>query len=276
MKPAAAEARPPISEADRDLDVLERDQRDEQHHADDPDHRVLAPQVRGGALLDGEGQPAHRLVAGRQREQRATGHRAVHDRGGSADERDDDPVVGQEVGQGEPLWVRSKRTTAARPGRRRRAGSLPRGAARRPTAPEPRACRSSARGPGPSGSPAGSSPSDGGSAGRAGGLLRVEHLQPRQRVAERDRAAPCGAPRRAGAARGRPRPPGATCSRSGSGGAALGCGGLARPALRAPTLSSVTMVCSSTSSTVIFCISASMARSSSSLNWGCWGSWVLT
>ena len=134
-------------EADRDLDVLERDQRDEQHNTDDPDHRVLALQIGGGALLDGEGQAAHGLVAGRQREQGAAGHCAVDDRGGRADERDDDPVVGQEVGQGEPLWVRSKAKGDSQTWPSPERGSLPRGAARTPTAPEPRACRSSARGP---------------------------------------------------------------------------------------------------------------------------------
>ena len=53
MKPAAAEARPPMSEADGDLDVLEQDQGDEQDDADDADRRVLAAQVGRGALLDG-------------------------------------------------------------------------------------------------------------------------------------------------------------------------------------------------------------------------------
>ena len=45
------------------------DQRDEQHDADDGDHRVLAVQVGPGALLDGAGDALHPLVARRQREQ---------------------------------------------------------------------------------------------------------------------------------------------------------------------------------------------------------------
>ena len=45
MKPAAPESEAADREADRDLDVLDEDQRDEQDHADDRDGRVLAVQV---------------------------------------------------------------------------------------------------------------------------------------------------------------------------------------------------------------------------------------
>ena len=90
-------------EADRDLDVLQRDQRDEQDDADDRDRRVLAAQVGRRALLDRGRQAAHGLVAGRQGQQRAARDQAVPDGGQRADQRDDDPVVGQEIGQGKPL-----------------------------------------------------------------------------------------------------------------------------------------------------------------------------
>ena len=96
-------------EADRDLDVLQRDQRDEQDDADDADRRVLAPQVRLRALLNGSGEPLHHLVARRQREQlarrdarrtrrrarRRSRRRARRDRSGNRTRK--------------PLWTQTKR-----------------------------------------------------------------------------------------------------------------------------------------------------------------------
>ena len=81
-------------EADRDLDVLQRDQRDEQDDADDRDRRVLPAEIRRGALLDRGRQAAHDLVAGRQGQERAARDQSVPDGGQRADQRDDDPVVG--------------------------------------------------------------------------------------------------------------------------------------------------------------------------------------
>ena len=81
-------------EADGDLDVLDEDQGDEQDDADGGDRRVLAPQVGRSTLLDGGREPLHRLVAGRQREQRPRRHQAVRDCDRGAHQRDDDPVVG--------------------------------------------------------------------------------------------------------------------------------------------------------------------------------------
>ena len=100
-------------EADRDLDVLQRDQGDEEHGADDRDRRVLAAQVGGSTLLDRGREAAHDLVAGRQGQERAARDQAVPDGGQRADQRDDDPVVGQEFGQGKPLRSVQATTKAA-------------------------------------------------------------------------------------------------------------------------------------------------------------------
>ena len=56
MKPADAEAMPPIAKPIATVAVLDEDQGDEQHDADDADRRVLAAEVRRGALLDGRRQ----------------------------------------------------------------------------------------------------------------------------------------------------------------------------------------------------------------------------
>ena len=87
-------------EADRDRDALQRDQDDEQDDADDADRRVLAAQVRGGAFLDGLRDLHHALVARRQRQQRACRQRAVEHCQAGAQQRDDDPMVHQEITQG--------------------------------------------------------------------------------------------------------------------------------------------------------------------------------
>ena len=90
---------PPIAKPHGDRDVLDEDQRDEQHHADGGDRRVLAVQVGARALLDGQRDALHPLVAGREREQGARGHQAVDDGAGGANEGDDDPVVRQKAAQ---------------------------------------------------------------------------------------------------------------------------------------------------------------------------------
>src|SRR3954447_15965996 len=89
-------------EADRNADVLDRDQRDEEHDADTGDHRVLAVEIGPGALLDGPGDLLHALVARRERQQLAGGQSAIEHGKPRADKRDDDPMVSQEVTQG---WV---------------------------------------------------------------------------------------------------------------------------------------------------------------------------
>ena len=81
-------------EADRHLDVLQRDERDEEDDADDGDGPVLAAQVRRGSLLDRRRQATHDLVAGGQREEGATRDQAVHDGGRRADQRDEHTAVG--------------------------------------------------------------------------------------------------------------------------------------------------------------------------------------
>ena len=83
--------------ADRDADVLDRDQHDEQDDADAGDRRVLAVQVRGCALLDGGRDRLHALVAGRQRQQRPRRQGAVDDGGGCAHERNQHAVLRQKA-----------------------------------------------------------------------------------------------------------------------------------------------------------------------------------
>ena len=82
-----------------DRDVLHEDQRDEQHHPDDRDRRVLAVEVRLGAFLHRPRDALHPLVARRQRQQGARGHEAVCHGTGGANEGDDDPMVRQKAAQ---------------------------------------------------------------------------------------------------------------------------------------------------------------------------------
>ena len=95
-------------EADRHVDVLQEDQDDEQHQRDAGDDGVLAVQVGARALLDRAGDLLHPLVARRQRQQLARGHRAVDHGERRADERDDDAVVSQKVLQGKASAVLSR------------------------------------------------------------------------------------------------------------------------------------------------------------------------
>ena len=72
---------------------------DEQHDAHDGDRRVLAVQVGARALLDGERDALHLLVAGRERKQRPRGDQSVCNGAGCAHEGDDDPMVRQKAAQ---------------------------------------------------------------------------------------------------------------------------------------------------------------------------------
>ena len=95
------------------------------------DRRVLPAEVRRRALLDRERQRAHRLVARREREQALARHHAVGDRAQRAHERDEDPAVGQEVGQGNPSGIRSRARRDSRAGGRTKRKRQPVGAAAR-------------------------------------------------------------------------------------------------------------------------------------------------
>ena len=66
---------------------------------DERDRRVLAVQVGARALLDGQRDRLHPLVARREREQGARGHEAVDHGTGGANEGDDDPMVRQKAAQ---------------------------------------------------------------------------------------------------------------------------------------------------------------------------------
>ena len=236
---------PPIAKPIATVDVLDEEEHDEEHDADDRDRRVLAAEVRGGALLDGRRQGLHGGVAGRQREQRPGRQQPVRDRERRAHQRDDDPVVGQEIGQGNLSGI--KETRSGSPG----------------GPPLTRAVYLLARHPEPPGLLGGALAHR--AARRAvraacrrllAGHLHVGHLEPRQCVLDRgQRLAVAGLDDRQQGA--------GTVDRvldlrqSGSESSAS-------PALRAPRLSSVTIVWSSTSSTVSFAISASRARISSS------------
>ena len=89
-------------EADPGGDVLEDRDQDRQRDGDRGDDHVLAVEVGLGALLDGSRDLLHALVAGREAEQPLGHERAVEDGGAGADERDQDAVVGQEIGQEGP------------------------------------------------------------------------------------------------------------------------------------------------------------------------------
>ena len=96
-------------EADGDVAVLDEDQGDGQDDAHGGDDRVLAVQVGARALLDGAGDALHLGVARREGEQRAGSQQAVGHGEARADERDDDPVVGQELTQGSEVLRRCDR-----------------------------------------------------------------------------------------------------------------------------------------------------------------------
>ncbi len=103
MKPAAAEKVPPIrkpmairmpSDPCASSAIGEHDRQDHGYAADD---RVLAAQIGRGAFLHGARDALHLVVAGREREQPARGHDAVHHGHGRANKRDDHAVVSQEI-----------------------------------------------------------------------------------------------------------------------------------------------------------------------------------
>ena len=86
-------------EADRGLVVLQEPEHDRDRHGDRGDDHVLAVEVGLGALLDGARDFLHALVAGRLGEQALGDDESVENGRPCADERDDDSVFGQEVGQ---------------------------------------------------------------------------------------------------------------------------------------------------------------------------------
>ena len=99
MKPVAPERTRADHEADRGLPVLQDQQQDRDRHRDGGDDRVLAVQVGLGPLLDGAGDFPHAVVARGLREQALGDDKSIDDGGASADERDDDSVIGKKVGQ---------------------------------------------------------------------------------------------------------------------------------------------------------------------------------
>ena len=105
------------------------------HDADDGDRRVLAVQVGARALLDGQRDALHPLVARRERQQGARRQRAVEDRAGGAHEGDDDPMVRQKVTQQKSSAVlvsvprEDSRARSVRPARSARASTRRKGAA---------------------------------------------------------------------------------------------------------------------------------------------------
>ena len=99
MKPAAAEKRAPIEEAERrsPAELVVEAEQEERHDRDDRDRRVLLAEVRGGALLYGARDLLHPLVPGRLLEQPPGEVQPVQNRHGSAYEREPDGVVYEEV-----------------------------------------------------------------------------------------------------------------------------------------------------------------------------------
>ncbi len=86
-------------EADRGLPVLQEQEHDRNRHRDRADDRVLAAQVGAGAFLHGARDLLHALVARRLREQALGDQQSVDNCRPGADKRDDDSVIGQEIGQ---------------------------------------------------------------------------------------------------------------------------------------------------------------------------------
>ena len=86
-------------EADAGGHVLEQRDQDRERDGHDGNDQVLAVQVCLGALLDGAGDLLHSLVSGRLRQQALGDQRAVQHGGAGAYQRDQDTVIGQELGQ---------------------------------------------------------------------------------------------------------------------------------------------------------------------------------
>ena len=80
-------------EADRDLDVLEQISATNRTDADDGDRRVLAVRYADAPSWIGRRERSHRLVAGRQRQQRPGRQHSVRPPRGGAHEGDEDAVV---------------------------------------------------------------------------------------------------------------------------------------------------------------------------------------
>ena len=86
-------------EADRSLVVLEDPEHDRERHRDGGDDRVLTGEIGLGAFLHRSRDFLHALVARRFREQALGDYQSIQHRRPGADERDDDSVIGQELGQ---------------------------------------------------------------------------------------------------------------------------------------------------------------------------------
>ena len=98
MNPAAAGERPADYEPDPGRRVLDERDQDRERNRDQGDDQVLAIEVRLGTLLHSTGDLLHALVARRETQQPLRDERAVEHRGARADERDQDAVIGQEIG----------------------------------------------------------------------------------------------------------------------------------------------------------------------------------
>ena len=86
-------------EADRGLVILQQPEHDRDRPGDRGDDHVLAAEVGLGALLHRTRDFLHALVAGRFGEQALGDDESVDNGRPGADERDDDPVIGQEISQ---------------------------------------------------------------------------------------------------------------------------------------------------------------------------------
>ena len=93
------QARAAQEEADRDEDVLDDQQQDRQRDRDQRDDRVLAVEVSLSPFLNGARDLAHAVIAGRLGQQPLCDDRAVDHGSARAQQRDENAVVGKEVGQ---------------------------------------------------------------------------------------------------------------------------------------------------------------------------------
>src|SRR6476646_8865868 len=89
----------PDQEPDRGFPVLQQQQQDRDRHRERGDDRVLAAEVGLGPFLDGARDFAHAVVAGRLGEQALGNEKSIENGSASADQRDDNSVIGQKFGQ---------------------------------------------------------------------------------------------------------------------------------------------------------------------------------
>ncbi len=97
--PSARGQHPANGKADRDTNILNRDQRDEENDTDASDRRVLPVQIGAGALLNRQRDRLHLLVARRKRQQRTRSDRAIEDRARCAHKRNQDAMMRQKARQ---------------------------------------------------------------------------------------------------------------------------------------------------------------------------------